>query len=135
MDQHFIDVIRRLYSVKRYNVEMNGECSATHEQQTGIRQGCPLSPYLFLCIMTVLFSDIKKEKELSDELIKHRINEVLYDEILYDEHTSRTNTSRPHTPTRLFFGCGGDWLPLEYYRYDRTAGVPSALARLLPAMG
>ena len=37
---------------------MNSDTSEWHEQQTGIRQGCPLSPYMLLVIMTTLFHDI-----------------------------------------------------------------------------
>ena len=87
VDKHYVEVIKRLYACKKYKVELNGETPEDCIQETGIRQGCPLSPYLFLCIMTVLFHDIKKNKELRDQLIKNRINETLYDEILYADDT------------------------------------------------
>ena len=51
-------VIKNLYISTSFFIAMNNRNSAWKDQLTGIRQGCPLSPYLFLILMTVLFHDI-----------------------------------------------------------------------------
>eukprot|EP00975_Prorocentrum_lima_P035630 7489386-Prorocentrum_lima.AAC.1 len=51
-------LIEALYAHPRFCAMMHGERSEYLVQSTGIRQGCPLSPYLFLFVMTVLFEDV-----------------------------------------------------------------------------
>ena len=58
-----INMIKQLYKNPKYKVEMEGYTSEWHKQHTGIRQGCPLSPYLFLVIMTVMFHDIHQDEK------------------------------------------------------------------------
>ena len=78
-------LIDTLYKQTDFKVEMEGRGSEWTKQKTGIRQGCPLSPYLFLIVMTVLFHDI--HKELDGELIKHRIPGANFDEVMYADDT------------------------------------------------
>ena len=54
-----IDVIKAFYADPRFVVKIKDEKSETKRQNSGIRQGCPLSPYLFLLVMTVMFTDIQ----------------------------------------------------------------------------
>ena len=88
----FINLIKQLYKNTQYRTRHEDTTSQWYSQDTGIRQGCPLSPYLFLIIMTVLFYDIKNNEELKTELALHRIPGASFDEILYADDTILAGT-------------------------------------------
>ena len=71
VDEKIINIIKQLYKRTEFKVEIDGVQSEWEEQCTGIRQGCPLSPYLFLIVMTVMFHDIKERVQIGH--IQHRI--------------------------------------------------------------
>ena len=85
VDPKLINVIKAMYKKTCFKVEMDGQTSKRYKQDTGIRQGCPLPPYLFLIVMTVVFHDIHEEDR--QHLTKHRIQGVNYDEVLYADDT------------------------------------------------
>ena len=70
---------------EKFHVEMDGRRSEWKEQKTGIRQGCPLSPYLFIIFMTVLFHDIHENDEL--KTARQRIKGTDVDQVLYADDT------------------------------------------------
>ena len=57
----FRGLIRAIYSNRTFTVRASGHSSASHTQCFGISQGCPLSPFLFSILMTVLFTDATRE--------------------------------------------------------------------------
>ncbi len=59
-----IIMITLFYNNAQFCISMDGKNSKWYMQQAGIRQGCPLSPYLFLIVMTVLFDDIHHNDKL-----------------------------------------------------------------------
>ena len=53
----YVEIIEDLYSNQTFTIrDYNGQ-NVTATSHTGIRQGCPLSTYLFIMVMTVMFYD------------------------------------------------------------------------------
>ena len=85
-------IVKEIYKNQLFNVKFEGQTSETMRQETGIRQGCPLSPYLFTIVMSVLFWDVKKERELSRKLRENRVPGASFDEVLYADDTILIST-------------------------------------------
>ena len=54
-----LEMIAGIYHDRTFEVRDCGKLSATRAQQVGIAQGCPLSPYLFIIMMSVLLADAR----------------------------------------------------------------------------
>ena len=78
--QPFVDMIESIYTGRTFQVQECGFTSSLHEQLSGICQGCPLSPFLFIVVMTVLMDNARKllSPNALAALQQHQLFEVLY---------------------------------------------------------
>ena len=59
LPQKVLDAVRAIYTGRSFAVRDGGRTSKPRQQLAGIFQGCPLSPFLFGMVMTVLLHDAK----------------------------------------------------------------------------
>ena len=64
--EKYRNILKQIYKNPTFKIEIDGQSSEWKQQQTGIRQGCPLSPYLFLIVMTAMFYDIHDDPILQE---------------------------------------------------------------------
>ncbi len=85
VDDKLIRMVKLLYKETFFNIEIDGETSSWKEQETGIRQGCPLSPYLFLIVMTAIFNDV--HANMGAGMVRGRVPGTEFDEVMYADDT------------------------------------------------
>ena len=76
------NVIAGFYSDPKFYVTHDQTVSTSKTQAAGIRQGCPLSPYLFVLVMTVIFKDIQVHDEIDVDICNCRLDRINFSEIL-----------------------------------------------------
>jgi len=54
-----IDMVKEIYKEPKFRVKCGRNESEYMTQESRIRQGCPLSPYLFVIVMSAMIQDIK----------------------------------------------------------------------------
>ena len=58
LPKKMIDVLASFYVSPQFRVKEREGKSTCRTQRAGIRQGCPLSQYFFICLTTVILHDV-----------------------------------------------------------------------------
>jgi hypothetical protein len=60
INQEYINIIKSIYDHPAFTVRAMNNQSTEHVASSGIRQGCPLSPYLFLIVHSCIMHDVEQ---------------------------------------------------------------------------
>jgi hypothetical protein len=60
----YFDTIKSIYDKTVANIILNGENFKPFSLQSGMRQGCPVSPLLFSIVLEFLIREISQEEEI-----------------------------------------------------------------------
>uniref|UniRef100_A0A803TPZ1 Reverse transcriptase domain-containing protein n=1 Tax=Anolis carolinensis TaxID=28377 RepID=A0A803TPZ1_ANOCA len=64
MGNQFLNGIKAIYEKQYAKIKINGMLTEEFEIQKGTRQGCPLSPLIFIFTLEILLRSIRKEENL-----------------------------------------------------------------------
>ena len=62
--EKIIKMIEAIYKEPKFTIKEGKTTTVPRRQLTGIRQGCPLSPYLFILLLTVITHDLNLEEQI-----------------------------------------------------------------------
>ena len=96
INEHYLQVIENLYLNPCFKTKSEQQTSSTKKQSAGIRQGCTLSPYLFLIVMTILFHDV--HYNIPSWANTSNIDGTSFTEVLFADDTTllTSNTKAMH---------------------------------------
>ena len=80
--------IQKLYTAPTFKVKDGTNLSDTFKQLGGIRQGCPLSPYLFVVAMSAMFQDIERQRNAEPYHTEDTIPIANFKDVLYADDTA-----------------------------------------------
>ena len=64
IDGTYLKIIKAIYNKPTANIILNGQKLEAFPLKSGTKQGCPLSPLLFIIVLEVLARGIRQEKEI-----------------------------------------------------------------------
>ena len=76
--EYVVKIIGSIYEERQFFIQDHCGVSKVHQQHVGIAQGCPLSPFLFIIVQSVMFEDMYSQIHLDIDAPYVVSNEVLY---------------------------------------------------------
>lgn len=89
----FVDAVAAMYSNRTFCIRDCGATSESFPQHFGISQGCPLSPFLFAIVMTVLLHDTATQLQ---QAFPDSQSGLHVDELVYADDTLLVGVSSDH---------------------------------------
>jgi hypothetical protein len=74
----YVTLIKAIYSKPVDNIKLNGGKLEAIPLQSGTRQGCPLSPYLFNIVLQVLARATRQQKDMKGIQIRKKESKYHY---------------------------------------------------------
>ena len=131
LNESMLQAVGEIYNDRQFHVRDEGVMSSTRPQRAGISQGCPLSPFLFGILMTVLMTDAQAKlgNEAKAAYERHELEEVLFadDTLLISRCGSHINEyMNAVTKTGAEYGLQVHWgkVHLIPIRTDRPVYAP-----------
>ena len=81
LSHHIVQMVAEIYRDRKFVVADSGHISQEYAQSSGISQGCPLSPFLFNILMSILIHDAKLKLQADLEVSAFetlKVHDILY---------------------------------------------------------
>ena len=82
-------MIETIYKEPRFSIKGGKNQTRERRQMAGIRQGCPLSRYLFILLLTTITHDVRKNLDLQEQidLAAGQLHNLNFSEFYYADDT------------------------------------------------